>query len=507
MIFSLAIYRYQNESLIDSLHILTNEKGGLRAYLYAENGAQSEALRILKQSLRTQNYKCVPTLYDGKPVLEVRGFDKPEQLISLLSDLHAIKGTPEMVMEEGDKRTNKEKLGNSTLKMAGGFYNIGDISYMYYKGAPLLEQWKHFPKGEKFGGKFFGILDVVAGVGYGLGSLVLTFFGSRDQSLNTIRTATAQIERYARKENYEITPESSIAFVNQDPKRGFFGSIKQALERYPSEIFNSIYVFVGLFLSAAAVYHSTRPIDKALPVAELKKALKAQFWNRVDVGLGVVTATSAITGLVVKEQKPVKGDPKRDGIGGVIDWIREKPLRATGIGYMIATGFHAWSTTGMWVDKTEKPQYLIGRAIFIVANVASEFLLAVSSKGHGVGVKPDASVDNSVIAATSELILRQPPEKHEAMIQRLAGYMAVPEVLGGDAETIAKELRTHLAALKQNPWTKHYVFVPNGSGEKTAVETELANMPAQEAPAKPANIVSGGIEYVAKQQAPELALA
>lgn len=452
----MAIYHYQSGSLLDSMQILTNESGGQRAYLHAVDSASSEKLRAAKQAIRARRWKCIPIVHDGKPALEVRGFKNADELAAQLKVLGLADSPTSITPDIGDVRSQKDKWANSTLKLAGASYLIGDSSYLYYRGAPLIKEWKSLSKGW-LGGKFFGGLDVVAGIGYMLGSLSLARYGSRDQSINTISAATKKVERFSRKEGAEVAPETTLAFENQEPKRSFFSKIDHFISKYPSETLNSIYVGVGLFISAAAFYHGTRPIPSNLTGDLLKTAQKGKRNELIDVGLGIVTAGSALTGLLVKETKPVEGDKKRHGFGGVIDWIREKPLRATGFGYMIATAWHGFSTYNHWKDKTQPSKYLIGRAIFIATNVFSEVMLAISSKGHGTGVKPDESIDKSVIAATAELIFRQPSEKHEALIHQYAGYMASPEVLGGKSDVIAAELRSHLDLLDDNPWTKHYV--------------------------------------------------
>lgn len=468
----------------------------MRAYLFAADDAPSDVLRAKKQQIRALGWKCVPIVHEGKPALEVRGFKNADELTVALHRLGITGAVAGVTADEGDKRSRKDKLSNATLKLAGFSYLIGDGSYIWYRGAPLIKDWKHLAKG--FGGpRFFGIVDVVAGLGYMLGSLSLARYGSRDQSINTITAATQKIERFSRKEGLEISPETSLAYTNEIPDRTIWGNVDHFIGKYPSEVFNSIYVGVGACITAAALYHGTRPIANNLVGEELRNAIANRHSARIDVGLGMVTASSALTGLLLKETKPLPGDEKRSGVGGVIDWIREKPLRATGIGYMIATGVHAVST----LQSKEPAKFLIGRWIFIVTNIFSEIMLALSSKGHGAGVKPDDSVDKSVIGATAELILRQPLEKREALIENMAGYMASREVLGVKAEKIAAELRSHINLLDNNPWTKHYV--PNQKGEMQEVEThatakEIEQEHMLQADA-PGNKIQN-VEYVAKQQ-------
>lgn len=504
----LTVYRYQSGSLLDSVQVLTNEAGGMRAYLFAADDAPSNELREKKQAIRELGWKCVPIVHDGKPALEVRGFKDADELTVELHRLGITGAVTSITADEGDKRSRKDKLSNATLKLAGLSYNVGDLSYLTY----AYRQYKDelVPVAETLKGNhtnFFNKVNIFAGLGYGLGSLALTFYGSRDQSLNTINSANRKIYAHLRNQGIEVPEGSTLKSSMEEKDRGFWGNINHTLAKYPSETLNSVYVGVGLALMAAAGYRLARPIAKNLAGKELAKAMherKTEWW---DIGLGSITAASAIAGLTIKEKKPMEGDEKRKGLGRILDWIQEKPLLATGIGYMVATAFHAKGTynkyygiKGEEVNQTVR-KTVVFRGIFVAANIFSEIMLALSSKGHGAGVKPDDSIDKSVIGATAELILRQPPEKRDALIENMAGYMASREVLGVKAETIAAELRTHINLLDNNPWTKHYV--PNQKGEMQEVEeNSTAKQIAQEHAAhsdKPSNTIQQA-EYVAKHE-------
>ena len=544
------IYRYQHESLVDTVHLLQNDKGGLRAYLYADNGKDTEKLRLLKQTLRAKGYECVPVLYKDQPVLEVRGYKTNDELMGYLGELHALKGKPEVTAAEGDVRTTKQKFASATLKMAGLSFNIGDVAYMSYVTGPVLKTIHEnhnakalFPKTKLLKGVGFAeYLDILAGIGYAIGSTCLTVFGSKDQSINTIKETTSKIERFSRTEGYNIAPESSIAFVNHKHHRDLWGSIKETVGRYPSESLNSIYVGVGTVLAGAALHRATKVIDEKtiakakeefvagieklerkpvkVPTASKditsdmvrKNLISERTSDRVDVGLGFVTAASAITGLAVKEQKHLEGDSKRHGIGGVIDWVKEKPLRATGYGYLLATAFHAVATKIKWDNRgvTGKGKgFLAYRGVFIATNVLSELLMAVSSKGHGAGVKPDSSIDESIISTAAELVLRQPENTRDAIISQLSGYIASPEVLAVKADKVETSLREHLKKLDQNPWTKHYVQTATGEMVEMAPKQEQALVSTAMASKdndKPTNVVSN-TEHVARQHALEHAVA
>lgn len=487
----MAIYRYQPESLIDEFRILINESGGARAYLHAREGADSETLHAVKAAVDAKGWKCVATTYEGKPVLEVRGFKKPEEAVSFIQDSEWSKGEPTVIAEATDARSKSEKWRNATLKAAGISYNVGDLGYMYYavekfrmKGkeykadvtaAEQLARREHqsfnvldnptlqgprtskqllsseaLAKAKGDARIYNGLnkLDIAGGIGYAAGSTALTVYGGRDHSQNIIEDTSEKISRFLSQQQVDTHENSTLKHINTEPKRSFFGKLDRFMEKYPSETLNGIYVFVGGALTLVGMFH----VFEALKSGD-KKALRTEI---IETGLGFTTAASAIAGLTIKEKKPVEGEEKKKGLGRVWQWIEEKPLRATGLGYAAATAFHAVGTVNKYRDGDAViRKTIVGRGVFVAANIFSEAMLFFSSKGHGSGVKPDASVDQTIIAATADTIAHQPVERQEALIRQLSGYMAMPEIMGGKADEIAESLRKEMAALTTNPWSRH----------------------------------------------------
>ncbi len=493
----MAIYHYKPGSLIDEVQILTNDSGGRRAYLFARPDATAEQLEQVKVRIASLGWKAVPYLYEGRPALEVRGFKKAEVMEGALRANGWVHEPASVESHESDKRSTKEKFENATLKATGVAYNVGDVAFMTYaikernyyhralaavdsiggldavaKGIKKAE-FKDNIKGARW--------KILAGVGYALGGIVLSAFGSRDQSQNVIKATSKKVQQFARKEGLENADEtSSVGQITQKRELSTLGKVRAFVARYPSETLNGIYTGVGLLLMAASIKHRNAPQKSYETLKGFKERRADEAW---DIGLGVVTATSAMAGLLIKEKKPEEGEEKRGGIGGVIDWIREKPLRATGFGFMLATAFHA---KGTW-NKLQKKDPLVtdtvkGRAVFVGANVIAEILMTLSSKGHGSGVKPDESVDHTVIAATADLIARQPLEKRDEMVHQFAGYIASPDVLGGQADEHAAAIRVQIDGLKNNPWANHLGdlvgFAASAATQPILLETLAPNKPA-----------------------------
>lgn len=475
----MGIYHYKDGSLIDEVQILSNDSGGLRAYLHARDDATTEQLAQVKTRLNTMGWKTVPVLHEGKPMLEVRGFKKREHAEAEFVNNGWVVPPPSVQETDNDRRSTQEKISNGTLKLAGVSYLVGDAAFMVY----ARSKYNH-PSQMDRTSRFFNKMDIGAGLGYALGSLSLLFFGSRDQSQNTIETASRKVIHYAQKEKIAVdddTPLDQAAYT----ERSFVGKIRYVLAKYPSETLNSIYIGVGALLGTAAAYRAVKSHQ-----ANDIKHFKDELW---DVGLGAVTAASALAGLAIKEKKPEEGKEKPTGVlGKSWAWVQEKPLRATGLGFMAATVLHAKGTYNKWKDHDPLTRKnAIPRGIFVGTNLLSEVLLMLSSKGHGTGVKPDDSIDTTVIAATADLIARQPADKREALVDQFAGYLASYDVLGGHAADHAAQLRHQLQGRDRNPWARE--------ATNAGVSTQLPQV--QPAPESPSIAQQPGTKINAAQHA------
>ena len=581
----MAIYRFAAPSAIDTLEIITNAQGGVRAYLHARSDTSTEQLKAMEEAFTQHGWVGFPIMHQNTPTLELRGFDDPKTLLSFLAEKSFTQGTPQETLSNGDTQSLSDKFRNATLKNSGFTYIAGDAAFMFYAVHEMLGNLKDRKLAETISARVADIknihdrgdranaiealrsefralgevekvsrvsddlanltakagsmlshgvesvkgskLKIGSGVGYAVGSVILSQYGSHDQSSVDIDKKNTQVERFLKSEGF-IDPNNDDSFAPKVTKAssGVLGAIDSTLRRFPSEALNIIYTGVGLGLMSASFrqigvassslksLNSLAQHTKA-QLSEIKDLRKHLGEERLDVGLGTITTASALAGLLIKEKKPLKGREKREGLAGVWDWIEEQPLRATGYGYLAATGVHALTTFGKWQlndsEKLAKPFEnaiksaakgqplskelqaaketleglksrrigLSGRWAFIALSMLAEGLLIVSSKGHGEGVHNE-DVDDSVIATTARFIAHQNPAQHEVLIQRLAGYMSSPEVLGIKSEVIAADLRAQLAGMQQNPW----VDAARTAQPDTKIHDAVLDAPKKDASAK-----------------------
>lgn len=427
------LYRFSHPSHIDEVSVVTPEDGSQRAYLHAANKVEPVKLDDIKEKLVLNGWQCIPASFEGKPTLEVRGFKNASELLDTLQQYECTSGKAQKQSPPPEpKKSLWQRFTDNTLQKSGYLYLVGDAAYMTYgyKGARKL--------------------DVLAGVFYLLGSTSLMLFGKNDKADLQIHDLSKEMLKHTLNAN---APAScSLATITQDHNKGMLDQANEFMRRYPSEMMNSAFGLAGMCIAASAMRHNvlTEPHS-----GHSRFKHKMEGW--LDVGLGSMTTISGAISTLVKEKKRDPDEPKHTGIQGIMEWIQEKPLRVAGYGYIASTLCHAGSTTIAMLEAKkngdqQKLQSVPFRAAFVGASLIAEFLMSISSKGHGEGVTSDASVEDSMVNIAAELILKQPKELQEAQMHHMLNFLEHPSVLAEKRAVVEQKLREQMAALQNNPW-------------------------------------------------------
>lgn len=465
----MSIYAYPESKIIDQVTFRKTEGGHHYAYVQAAAGADPAVLADIVKQCSQKGWQCTPYTLDGKAVLQVQGARNPAQITQFLSEKNWIQGEAKFTKVDEEKLGFKEQLKKRSLGASGAFYVIGDAAFTNYGYRGANE------------------LNIAAGVLYGAGTVSLLSGGRKDQSDLQIRELSKKMSQYL-KENGEKLPNScSIDSINEDHKKGLLKSADDLIRRYPSELMNLFYAAAGVCIGIAAAKSlhkpitdkefqkevseifklKTKPITKQFPSAKLafsdlkrartelaqKMYKNHKLENTLDIGLGSMTTLSGLFAMAVKEKKPDPDAPEKHGLEALWQKIQEKPLAVAGIGYMVSTMCHAVSTGLAWqYAGKEKRKTIFSRGVFVGANIIAEILLAISSKGHGEGVKSDKTVDNTMIALAADLVVKQPKHMQEELITNVSHFLGRPDVLAlknGEAE---KLLREQVETMRKNPW-------------------------------------------------------
>jgi hypothetical protein len=453
-------YEYPQSKVIDKVTFITSENDACRAYLHATNTVDKETLKKVVSGIIAQGWNAIPFTLDGVPVLEVRGIKKNSEFTNYLRHEGLVSGPHTFTKDPPKKLTFMDKVRKRSLQATGGFFVLADAGFVYY--GYREKRWE----------------DVAAGFAYMAGSAVMGLFGHSDQSRFEIREQSKRLLKYAKEYDLKIDPNDAINAVSQSK-----GKTLDLFREYPAEIGNTLTGLAGTMIAWSAARSRVfkkfdaeqvgretlennakigkilKPEDAKLTVKELgeKTIRKKRFAGKLDIGLGTTTLAAGMTGAYVKEKVKDPDAPKSHGVQSVIDWVREKPLRVAGFGYMISTLCHSVSTAVEYKDAkmtqdVKSVKAVPGRVLFIVSTIIGEILLTISSKGHGEGVKQDHSTDNSIIAVTAELVANQPEGDRPALIKQLSKFLGRPEVLAIKDEQAENLLREQVERMSQNPW-------------------------------------------------------
>ncbi len=463
----MGVYKYDSSRVIRDVTIRKTDGGHVRAYLGAADGVSQSQLNQIIEDCAAQGWQCTPYNLDGKPVLQVDGFGLESKFIHTAEEKGWLSGASTYKRSKDDHVSFGEALKKRSLAASGLFYLIGDVAFMTY------------------GYKGAGTLNTVAGGLYGAGTASLLTFGRKDQSDLQIRDVAKKLAQYMQEHGAELSNDCSLDSIIDDSKRGLIQKADDVLRRYPSELMNLFYAGAGACIAKSAYDHSQHQFDANhkdvtnvmnRKIGDIKKTLppgaelsfdegqfrkdthkKMQFFHKLegqlDIGLGGMTGASGIFAMSVKEKAHDPDAEPKKGAAGLWEAIQQKPLAVAGAGYMVSTLCHAVSTAVAWNNSTDERRKSVPfRAIFVAANLVAEVLLAISSKGHGSGVKSDTSVDDTVVALAAEAIAKQPAKMQQLLIEHTSKFLGRPDTLALKDYEVAEKLTRQVELMRQNPW-------------------------------------------------------
>ena len=415
-------YQYDKSSLIDEVTIITNETGGTRAYLHAKPNATPEELGEAMKGLLDRGYLSVPYEYKGKSVLEIRGFGKEDALLDSLKQQNLTSGTSQKKEVAEDKISFFKKLSKKSLIVSALLYLVGDAAYIKYEKVDNVIKAKEHE--EKLGeinkirknrgeslladeAKPSSPWDWLAGYGYLAGSTssLAAMLLQKDPSEQEIQKASKTFLQAAQAAGIEIDTDTALSRTANTKDDS--GVIRKTFTKYPAELMNLSFATAGLAIARKSHYglkdlKREEELYPELGLADNKKHLTEKSVAKKDVVLGLGTMASGIVSSFVKETPLDPDKPRKKGIAGVGEFLKEKPLRIAGYGYLISTVIHLVSSIqerqGIVAHNKEtgenKPvNHTTFRLIFVITNLIAEVIMSLSSKGHGSGVKTDDSID------------------------------------------------------------------------------------------------------------------
>jgi hypothetical protein len=432
-------YLFDNRSLLSEVSIQRSDGGGMRGYLYARDTIKPGQINLIKQTLTAQAMQWTPIFIAGRPALEVRGIDKDG--IALLRALHGkeiIVGSYEKKPNVGDVMSFWDKFKKNTLRASGVFYFVGDMSFLFHGYRKSFDEKT---------GKLLSLPSLLAGIFYAAGTPLLVLFGRGDKSDFQLRHMAHTSIEEMKKQGISVPEDSAIYAIADGHNSGMGRKTYNFFMRYPAEICNSLFGIAGGMM----IWDGIK--DHRLFKKGLLKDSKARIWS--DIGIGIITLLAGVVSVFIEEEVPDPAAPKKHGLARALQFVTEKPLRLAGILLGISTIGHTTSTVITYKQKKltgADPGSLAGRAVFTVTNLIAEVLMAVSSKGHGAGVRSDTSLDRSAYAMMADLVQHSPQANKDVLLGKISDLLAQKNHLGGYSADIENGIRDQLKSLDKNPW-------------------------------------------------------
>lgn len=463
----MSIHRYAQGSIIDEIIFKRADNGSVRAYLHASATTDNDKLPEIKEKLSAHGWQCIPSTQSGKAVLEIRNFGHELQLKKVLSQNSWVNGSACIEQSTEDKISFKDQLKARSLQASGLFYLLGDAAYMTYgykKG--------HFE-------------DVLAGLMYLGGSATLVGYGSHNNASIEIHDIAKKMQEEVKKQADILPDNCSLSAITKDYDRGIIKKADDFLTRYPSEVMNSFFGLAGASILASTIKHSFLTKQNGmLSIGDAKIRKNAAL---LDAGVGLMTMGAGALSALLEEKKHDPDAPSKQGLELVWEKIQQNPLSIAGIGYIISTFFHAASSYKEYgVAKANNDQIMLKsvpfRAAFVGCSLIAELLMAASSKGHGSGVISDSSVRESLISLAADLIVKQPENEREHLIDYLSTFLGSKDVLAMKDQDVKNALQKQVELLKNNPWAECVTTVESTEKSKENHAENHAQMPHAKSP-------------------------
>lgn len=494
------------------------------AFIEADAACSPEEYRELTDNLKSFGLQIFADNYEGKPALRVQGFETDAELMKDLQRTNMLPAPPDQVEHDpvkekpGGVQGFKDWVADNSMVAAGVSYLVAD-GLVFGSG---------YVRGDRNG--------IQQGLVWAATSAMLALFGNRNPT-QQMETMYGKMGDYFREQGYELTPEDTQALEKlKGHSDQFYSKALRFIYEHPVEINNTLQGWGGLQLLQAGL--NQKSLNPHNPLISSSRP------NYFKVAAGVAVASGQWLGMLIPEDKQAgmneeeKSQYFLDHLQGKepevkkismfehpIDWIRQSPLRITGLGasannILVGTGaimmerpdlnryfdkggirekfmeklktdeaaLHGLSGAAQMeayanlreakegfevLDKAQVNRKL-GRQFdqwTPVPNLVANWLYGMSPKDRRGFLKEDGYLEELYTMAAN-VFASMSPETREDRIKKFAGYMELQPDMKSTAVEIEKAVRDKLAGLQHNPWTE-------------AVEKSAAPAPAAMAESQP----------------------
>lgn len=305
-------------------------------------------------------------------------------------------------------------LRKNSLQLAGLLNLIGDVGFL---ARGLLKRTKRDSAAPDNAMLFGGIL-------YLFGGLNLLLFGGvkPEQKLQDVEEQTASFL----KQKMGALPENSeLASVDKKERKP---GVRDYLYKHAAQ--NTLYAYflgaIGFLISGINDFRADRTQT-----------------GRMYYGITSLVIKGASILVPEKSKEPTESDSHKSK--GIIDWIREKPLRIFGYGSLLTESMMALETYQKYRKPGADTKDWKWAAVSTGSYIFSDLLAAISNKDKSNAAgKLSADEQRKVEAMAAEAIAAQPGAKRGTLVEEVSGFLAKRPEIGGSRESIRKALVTQV---------------------------------------------------------------
>lgn len=408
----MSTYAYTAPSPISEVIVRRTDDRAPVALLAASDPAKAPAIR---EALTKHGWQCVAVIDKGHDLLQVSGFQDDDALLGFLQSARFTQGVP-TVREERAKAQEADGFqkffDRYSLQLAGVLNLIGDVA-LFRNGMV-----------SKDNNKF------AAGALYTAGGANLTLFGKGDPNA-PVRDVSEQTAAFIQQEIGQLPHDSALNRVAEQRETGTVADAKRFLQKHPAQVTLVPYIGGAVAMLMSGIKHAKATGEKT----RLYSGVSSVFFK---------TASFLIP------ESSHKNEDSNENSGGLIGWIREKPLRLFGYGSFITDllmsgdaykDFSARRKGWQWIGLTS--------ASYLMADI----MVAISHKDPNAGALTSEE-QMRVEAMAAEAIHAAPEEARPALTEKVAGFLRRQPQMRGSSEMIQRHLRMQLEHLDQSAWVK-----------------------------------------------------
>jgi len=313
-----------------------------------------------------------------------------------------------------DDQSILEQAQRMSLKAAGYLYLVGDAAL--YASGRMSGRNK----------------EAAAGLIYSIGGVAPALFAN-DSTEHKLQQLYRKLGHHLQQNGAVLPSDSPVTTATLASSGGVLETAQDFLYRYPSQILNAVYAVGGTQLLRSGLQHH----------------------KRGDAAAGALVTAGGLAGLLIPEEPPEEtGKPPANFFESPWQWMKEKPLRVSGLLYQANNVMLGASVFDEYRRAQPGDHSWVAKLGTVGCYFLANTLLTMSSKDYALENeqgRPDREAMEALESVSAHIVAAQPPERQAAIIQEISGYLSGQSEVKIHAGDLAKAIEERVRTLTAPP--------------------------------------------------------